>query len=145
MSYDNLVHKAWLQQREKTSSCASCSVWGLLSHCGASGISAAIIHLLFKSAKTGHSHSFLDQVNKYLTYPELYSNVTLHRHQSFPEALPCLYEAACVSWASDRMICLSHLISFLFPLNGQCIVEAAVNTEKRVLLECSAKHCTSVI
>lgn len=97
----------WLCCR-KTSSCASSSVWGGLSHCRASGILAVIIYLLFKSAKTGHSDSFLDQVNKYLTYLELYFNVMLHRHRSFPEAVPhaarsCLCK---VSFRQDDMLLL---------------------------------------
>lgn len=53
----------------------SCSVWGLLSHCRASGVSAVIIYPSFKSVKPRHSDSVLDQVNKYLTYPESYFNV----------------------------------------------------------------------
>lgn len=54
-------------------------------------------HLLLKLLNTGHSDSFLDQVNNYLTYPELYFNVVLHRHQPFPEAAPRAAEVACVS------------------------------------------------
>lgn len=50
---------------------ASCSVWGLLSHCRASGVSAVITYPWWKSMKSGHSGSVLAQVNKYLTYPGL--------------------------------------------------------------------------
>ena len=105
-----LFHLSSLLCCRKTSSCASCSVWGLLSHCRASGILAVVIYPLFKLAKTGHSDSFLDQVNKYLTSPELYFNVMLHKQQSFPEALPrparsCLCK---LSFRQDDMPVSSH-------------------------------------
>lgn len=109
----------------------------LLSHCRASGVSAVIIHPSFNSVKPGHSDWVLDQVNKYLTYAGLYFNV--------PQMPVIPRGSSCVSWASDRMICLSHLISFLLPLNGQCLIEAAVNREQCVLLACTTKLCTSVI
>lgn len=133
-----LFHLSCLLCGRKSSSCASRSVWGGLSHCRSSGILAVSIYLLFTWVKTGPSDSFLDQVNKYLTCHGLYFNVTLHRHQHSHRLLLVLHEAASVSWAPDRMICLSHLIIFLLTLSGQCVVEAAVNMEKWVLLECSA-------
>lgn len=133
MPSDNLVRKSWLWWLEKmlpplfffpiysgrksrSVHAASCeNLWELFSYCRASGSVAVIICLLLELANG--RHSLFSQVSIYI-WPVLSCIFMLHRRQPFPEALLTLQEGACVSWASDGMICLSPLISFLLAFGG---------------------------
>lgn len=107
-----------------------------LRHCRALEFECHPIPSL-KSVKPGHSGSLLDQANKYLTCPGLCFHVA--QMPVIAKALPHAARSCLCKLASDRMICLSHLISFLLPLSGQCLIEAAVNREHWVLLACTTK------